>query len=111
MAPDRDVYCRKTYRRNSSLMVTIPIPLAKRLGIVSGQLMKITERDGALVYEPSDLSPKAGRPRPERPDKAPKAPKDTEPDTPVQATRSKAGGKHKVDLDDPDFNPISRLAL
>lgn len=94
-------YCRKVSRKNNTLVITIPAPLVKKMKIDAGQLMRISEQDGSLVY--SDLE-SGSRGRQSR---ASKKTRNTEPAEDEQSEQ----GVHYVDLDDPNFNPINRLAL
>ena len=101
MEPDEEVYCRKVYRKDNSLMVTIPIRLARKLGIAPGQTMRVAASAGGILYAPLDLG--TGRPKP---GKASGAGEDSGADP-----GSGGSGARYVDLDDPGFNPLDRLAL
>lgn len=93
-------YCRKVSKKNSSLVLTIPAPLVKKMGIEVGQLMKISEQDGLLVWGDLEAAGTKGRKR-----FVVKQTRGTKP------AEDEQGPHHIVDMDDPDYNPINRLAL
>lgn len=103
MDSDEVEYCVKATAKRNSLTLTIPAPLVKKYKISAGQLMKVSGHDGVIMYETSKLVAENHK----KTSKIPK--KNTEPETSKENTESKA--HHVVDLDDPDFNPINRLAL
>lgn len=103
MDESQRAYTRIIYGQKSSLLISIPSQIARRLDLKAGQSILVGESEGKIIIKPMD---------------AKLAKKDLKVDVTDKAltgnrpaSKQETKSEYENPLDDPDFNPLEKLRI